>query len=131
MCGANPFAPEGMVDGKELQVAQAIIEHTNGGLDFWPCKVKEGDAVEPLKALAQSLVCYHPKKRPKAQDVKGHDALKSVEWKALEAGQMDSPLHKAAANMLHLGLTASDEKGELRSPGYMPPSGDSEWCADF
>lgn len=119
------------MDGRELQVAQAIIEHTNGSLDFWACKVKGDAVVEPLKEMAQQLVCYHPKKRPGVDEMMKHAALESIKWKALTDGQLESPLHKQAANLLHRGLQASDADGELPGPEFKPPFGDHEWCADF
>ena len=54
-----------------------------------------------------------------------------IKWKALNEGQVESPLVSQGAGILHRGFEASDAKGELPDPTFKPPFGDHEWCSEF
>jgi len=131
LMGRAPFVPaDGSADGKELQVAQAVLEHRAGSLSF---DGAIGPATSDLQALTQALVCPDVLSRlgrTGADEVHAHKAFAAVNFAKLQGGLLPSPL--AASLLSHL-KEGDREQGIVEPPRLEPclPHVDQSWCVDF
>ena len=64
-----------------------------------------------------------------AADVHAHAAFIGVEFDGLASGTVESPLSKAAREML--AHPKEEGEGSAAPLPELPPCDDHEWCADF
>ena len=126
----------------ELQVARAILEHTEGALTF----KRDSTISELTQDLITALLHPDPNRRMGssggAAQLREAPPLLGIDWVKLAEGTARSPLAARAASFLRAGSASSQQSSsgdppaiapEAESPDFAPAaSAAAQWCAaDF